>query len=62
LFKADLAIAGNAPNDARRYLDEARLLQAPESEIEKRAARLRQGRDAAKPSSRPQMPVRSYIQ
>ena len=62
LFKADLAIARNAPDEARRYLDEARLLQAPESEITRRASRLKPTPDMGKPSGGSQPPVRTYIQ
>ncbi len=62
LLKADLAIAGNRPDDARRFLDEARLMQAPEAEITQRLERLKQSSVDKTTSPGPFKPVRTYIQ
>jgi len=62
LLKADVAIAQGDTGEARRYLDEARLLQAPEAEINKRLAQLRQNEKSESSPGTSFEPVRTYIQ
>lgn len=60
LFKADIALAQQQPEEARQLLDEARRRNAPETDIEARHARI-QGAPAPA-EDRPFEPVRSIIQ
>lgn len=62
LLQADIALAGNAPDEARAFLEEARRLQAPEEELRKRQDRLPGGPPASSVTGEPFEPVRTYIQ
>jgi len=62
LLQADIALAGNAPDKALAFLEEARRLQAPEAELRKRTERLPGGQVMAPSPGEPFQPVRTYIQ